>query len=64
MFNKSNTVEAFLRDQLSGGIQKTAVPFGFARKSRSLLGAGWYYLAPKIYPATPTTFSSKLIDLN
>lgn len=64
MLNEANTVEAFLRDQLSGGIQQAAAPPGFARKSRSLLGAGWYYLAPKIYPATPTTFSSKLIDLN
>ncbi len=28
MFNEANTVEAFLCDQLSGGIQQTAVPFG------------------------------------
>jgi hypothetical protein len=32
MFNEANTVEAFLRDQLSGGIQQTAAPPGFARK--------------------------------
>ena len=44
-FNEANTVEAFLRDQLSGGIQQTAAPPGFARKGRALLGAGGYTLA-------------------
>lgn len=45
MFNEANTVEAFLRDQLSGGIQQTAAPPGFAR-SRSRLGAGGHFLVP------------------
>jgi hypothetical protein len=31
MLNKANTVEAFLRDQLSGGIQQAIVPFGFTQ---------------------------------
>lgn len=53
MFNEANTVEAFLRDQLSGGIQQTAAPPGFARKGRSLLGAGWHYLAPQDLPRQP-----------
>lgn len=43
-FNEANTVEAFLRDQLSGGIQQTTAPPGFARKGRSLLGAGGHFL--------------------
>jgi hypothetical protein len=35
MFNEANTVEAFLRDQLSDGIQQTTAPPGFAPKGRS-----------------------------
>ena len=53
IFNEANTVEAFLRDQLSGGIQQTTAPPGFARKGRSLLGAGWHYLAPQDLPRQP-----------
>lgn len=53
MFNEANTVEAFLRDQLSGGIQQTTALPGFARKGRSLLGAGWHYLAPQDLPRQP-----------
>jgi len=44
-FNEANTVEAYLRDQLSGAIQQTAAPPGFAR-SRSRLGAGGHFLVP------------------
>lgn len=53
IFNEANTVEAFLLDQLSGGIQQTTAPPGFARKGRSLLGAGWHYLAPQDLPRQP-----------
>ena len=52
-FNEANTVEAFLHNQLSGGIQQTAAPPGFARKGRSLLGAGWHCLAPQDLPRQP-----------
>jgi type I restriction enzyme R subunit len=52
-FNEANTVEAFLRAQLSGGIQQSKAPPGFARKGRSLLGAGWHYLAPQDLPRQP-----------
>jgi type I restriction enzyme R subunit len=53
MFNEANTVEAFLRDQLSGGIQQTTASPGFVRKGRSLLGAGWHTLAPQDLPRQP-----------
>lgn len=52
-FNEANTVEAFLRDQLSGTISHTTAPSGFARKNRKLLGAGWHYLQPKDLPRQP-----------
>ena len=45
-FNEANTIEACLRDQLSGGIQPSNAPPGFARKGRSLLGAGGHFLVP------------------
>ena len=37
---------SILRDQLSGGIQQTVAPPGFARKGRSRLGAGRRSLVP------------------
>lgn len=46
MFNEANTIEACPRDQLSGGIQQTVAPPGFARKGRSRLGAGGHFLLP------------------
>jgi len=52
-FTEANTVEAFLRDQLSGGIQQSNAPPGFARKGRALLGAGWHYFAPQDLPRQP-----------
>ena len=55
MFKEANTVEAFLRDQLSGGIQQTIAPPGFARKGRSLLGAGWHTLALQDLPRQPNS---------
>lgn len=51
MFNESNTVEAFLRDQLCGGVlSHTAVGPGLARKRGDVLGAGWHFLAAKDLP--------------
>ena len=50
-FNEANTVEAHLRDLLTGGITKhtTAGP-GFARKAGKIAGLGWTYLAPEYLP--------------
>jgi type I restriction enzyme R subunit len=45
-FNESNTVEAFIRDQLCGGItHHTAVGPGLARRQGQISGLGWHYLA-------------------
>ena len=47
-FNESNTVEAFLRDRLSGGVtHHTAVGPGIARRHGALSGLGWHFLAPQ-----------------
>src|SRR5918999_2397815 len=47
-FNESNTVEAFIRDLLCGGITHyTAVGPGLARDSRKVTGVGWHFLAGK-----------------
>lgn len=47
-FNESNTVEAFIRDRLCGGItHHTAVGNGLARRLGQISGLGWYFLAPQ-----------------
>jgi type I restriction enzyme R subunit len=47
-FNESNTVEAFIRDRLCGGItHHTAVGPGLARRHGALSGLGWHFLAPQ-----------------
>jgi type I restriction enzyme, R subunit len=47
-FNESNTVEAFIRDRLCGGItHHTAVGPGLARHRGALSGLGWHFLAPQ-----------------
>jgi type I restriction enzyme R subunit len=47
-FNESNTVEAFVRDRLCGGITHlTAVGPGLARRHGSLSGLGWHFLTPQ-----------------
>jgi type I restriction enzyme, R subunit len=46
MFNESNTVEAFVRDRLCGGVAHfTAVGPGLARRNRTITGLGWHYLS-------------------
>lgn len=46
MFNESNTVEAFIRDQLCGGVtHHTAVGPGLARRTRQVSGLGWHFLS-------------------
>jgi type I restriction enzyme, R subunit len=45
-FNESNTVEAFIRDRLCGGItHHTAVGPGLARHNGRISGLGWHFLA-------------------
>ncbi len=47
-FNESNTVEAFVRDRLCGGVtHQTAVGPGLARHHGALSGLGWHFLAPQ-----------------
>src|SRR5262245_13725452 len=47
-FNESNTVEAYVRDRLCGGITHyTAVGPGLARRRGALSGLGWHFLAPQ-----------------
>jgi type I restriction enzyme, R subunit len=45
MFNEANTVEAFVRDHLCGGItHHTATGYGLARSHGQISGVGWYFL--------------------
>jgi type I restriction enzyme R subunit len=48
VFNESNTVEAFVRDRLCGGVtHHTAVGPGLARRLGQVSGLGWHFLAPQ-----------------
>ena len=51
MFNEANTVEAFIRDLLCGGVtHHTAVGPGLARRHGKISGLGWHFLAPQDLP--------------
>ena len=53
-FNEANTVEAFIRDLLCGGItHHTAVCPGLARHSGQLSGLGWNYFSHENLPRQP-----------
>lgn len=53
-FNEANTVEAFLRDLLCGGVtHHTAVGPGLARRTGRISGLGWHYLAKGDVPRQP-----------
>lgn len=53
-FNEANTVEAFIRDRLCGGVMHhTSVGPGFARHAGQVSGVGWHYLAPQSLPRQP-----------
>ena len=53
-FNESNTVEAFIRDQLGGGVtHHTAVGPGLARRNRQISGLGWHYVSASNLPRQP-----------
>jgi type I restriction enzyme R subunit len=50
-FNESNTVEAYVRDLLCGGItHHTATGPGLARRSGKVSGLGWHFLAREHLP--------------
>ncbi|MCC7018883.1 MAG: type I restriction endonuclease subunit R [Ardenticatenales bacterium] len=54
MFNESNTVEAYIRDRLTGAItHHTAVGPGLARRLGQVSGLGWHYLSPQNLPRLP-----------
>ena len=54
-FNEANTVEAFVRDRLCGGVtHHTAVGPGLARRDGQISGLGWHFLAPA-GPGAPAT---------
>ncbi len=70
-FNEANTVEAFVRDMLCGGItHQTSVGPGLARRSGQISGLGWHYLSHENLPRHPQRvlvedhFSDALIRLN
>ena len=53
-FNEANTVEAFIRDLLCGGVtHHTAVGPGLARRAGQLSGLGWHYLSHENLPRQP-----------
>ncbi|MCG2795238.1 MAG: HsdR family type I site-specific deoxyribonuclease [Actinomycetia bacterium] len=53
-FNESNTVEAFVRDLLCGGVtHHTAVGPGLARRTGRISGLGWQYLSAENIPRKP-----------
>lgn len=70
-FNEANTVEAFVRDLLCGGVtHHTAVGPGLARRSGQISGLGWHYLSHENLPRQPQEplvedhLSEALIRLN
>ena len=53
-FNEANTVEAFIRDLLCGGVtDNTAATPGLARTGNQLSGLGWHYLSHENLPRQP-----------
>ena len=70
-FNEANTVEAFIRDLLCGGVtHHAAAAPGLARHSGQISGLGWHYLAAENLPREPqealveTHLHEALIRLN
>ncbi len=53
-FNEANTVEAFVRDLLCGGVaHHSAVGPGLARRAGQMSGLGWHYLSHEHLPRQP-----------
>jgi type I restriction enzyme R subunit len=70
-FNEANTVEAFIRDRLCGGVtHHTAVGYGLGRRLGRISGLGWYFLAQQNLTRQPHEvlvedhFREALIRLN
>lgn len=71
MFNEANTVEAFIRDRLCGGVTyHTVVGPGLSRRNRQISGLGWHYLSASNLSRLPQELlvedhlSAALIRLN
>ena len=59
-FNEANTVEAFVRDLLCGGItHHTAVGPGIARRTGQISGLGWHFLS---HENLPRQFHEPLVE--
>ena len=70
-FNEANTVEAFVRDLLCGGVtDNTIATPGLARTGNQISGLGWHYLSHHDLPRQPQEalvekhLSEALIRLN
>lgn len=55
-FNEANTVEAFIRDRLTGTSSPTTVTPGLARHGGAISGLGWHFVGP----ADPPRQSQKI----
>ena len=49
-FNEANTVEAFIRDRLTGTSGPTTVTPGLARRGGAISGLGWHFVGPADLP--------------
>ncbi|WP_417809096.1 type I restriction endonuclease subunit R [Thioclava sp.] len=49
-FNEANTVEAFIRDRLTGTSGPTTVTPGLARQRSAISGLGWHFVGPADLP--------------
>jgi type I restriction enzyme R subunit len=49
-FNEANTVEAFIRDRLTGTSGPTTVTPGLARQGGKISGLGWHFVGPADLP--------------
>lgn len=69
-FNEANTVEAFIRDRLSGSAGPTPPSPGFAEDGRERPGLGWHFVSALALPRQPqevlveTYLRDALIRLN
>ena len=49
-FNEANTVEAFIRDRLTGTGSPATVTPGLARQGGAISGLGWHLFGPADLP--------------
>lgn len=49
-FNEANTVEAFIRDRLTGTASPATVTPGLARQGGAISGLGWHFVGPADLP--------------